>query len=57
MIMGDFNVAREDLDVFDSEEVKDGIGTMAEEIDAFQQILDWGLIDVFRYLYPEKQQL
>ena len=56
MVMGDFNVAREDLDVYDPEATKDGIGTMAEERDALQRILDWGLIDSFRYVHPEKQQ-
>jgi len=56
MVMGDFNVARADLDVFDPEATKDGIGTLSEERDALQQILDWGLIDSYRYVYPEKQQ-
>ena len=56
MAMGDFNVAREDLDVFDPEATRDGIGTMAEEREAFQQILDWGLSDSFRQVHPNKQQ-
>ncbi len=55
MIMGDFNVARSDLDVYDPEIMKDGIGTMAEEREALNRVLDWGLIDVFRHLYPEKR--
>lgn len=55
-VMGDFNVARSGLDVFDAEGTKDGIGTMVEEREAFQEILGWGLIDSFRHLYPEKKQ-
>jgi exodeoxyribonuclease-3 len=29
---------------------------MPEERAAFQSLLDWGLVDAFRRLYPEKQQ-
>lgn len=56
MVVGDFNVARSDLDVFDAEITKDGIGTMVEEREAFQGVLNWGLVESFRYLHPEKQQ-
>ncbi len=56
VVVGDFNVALSDLDVFDPEITRDGIGTMAEEREAFRKILDWGLIDSFRFLYPEKRQ-
>jgi exodeoxyribonuclease-3 len=56
MIMGDFNVAREDLDVFNTEATRDSIGTMDEEREALQQILDWGLKDTFRQVYPRRQQ-
>ncbi len=56
MVLGDFNIAREDLDVFDSEMTKDRIGTMVEEREVFQSIIDWGLIDLFRYLYPTRKQ-
>ena len=56
MVVGDFNVARSDLDVFDVAMTKDGIGTMFEERRAFQKVLDWGFVDSFRRLYPEKRQ-
>ena len=55
MIVGDLNVARSDLDVHDPQTMMDGIGTMAEEREALSQILDWGLIDSFRHLHPEKR--
>jgi exodeoxyribonuclease-3 len=56
MVVGDFNVARSDMDVFDVEMTKDGIGTMVEERAAFQEVLDWGFVDSFRHLYPERRQ-
>ncbi len=55
-MVGDFNVAREDIDVFDPELLKDTIGTMKEEREAFERIIEWGFIDAFRYLYPDKVQ-
>ncbi len=56
ILVGDFNVAREDRDVWSPEELRDTIGTMHEERQAFEELLDWGIIDSFRQLYPEKQQ-
>lgn len=52
VVTGDFNVARHDLDVFDPKLVHDKIGAMSEEREAFNKLLDWGLIDVYRELYP-----
>jgi len=56
IVVGDFNIARNDLDVFDPEMTKDGIGTMPEEREAFNEVLNWGLIDSFRHLYSEKKE-
>lgn len=56
LVVGDLNVARTDQDVFDPVALKDTIGTMPEEREAFQDLLDWGLTDVFRHLYPERSQ-
>jgi exodeoxyribonuclease-3 len=56
VIVGDFNVAVEDRDVYDVEVLRDVIGTMEEERKAFKELLSWGLVDAFRALYPEKQQ-
>ncbi len=55
-LLGDLNVAREDIDVYDPEVLRDTVGTMREEREALQKILDWGFIDAFRYLYPDKVQ-
>lgn len=54
--VGDFNIAREDRDVWSPEELHDTIGTMPEEREKLEALLDWGTIDSFRRIYPEKKQ-
>ncbi len=56
VLVGDLNVAREDIDVYDPKLLKDTIGTMSEERQAFSKLLEWGFVDVFRKLYPTKRQ-
>jgi exodeoxyribonuclease-3 len=56
LVVGDFNVARDDRDVYDSEKVQDAIGTMAEERAAFTDLIDWGLLDAFRQVYPDRRE-
>lgn len=56
LIVGDFNVAHQAIDVYSPEALADTIGTMPEERAAFKSLLDWGLVDVFRRLYPERRQ-
>ncbi len=56
IMVGDFNVARDDIDVFDPQILRDTIGTMPEERESFNRILEWGFIDAFRHLYPDKIQ-
>ena len=53
LIAGDFNIARGDKDVYDPEALKDTIGTMPEERAAFENLINWGLIDGFRHLHPD----
>ena len=53
---GDFNVALQNLDLYSPEELLGTIGTLKEERNAFQKILDWGVIDVFRHLHPNQKQ-
>ncbi|MFQ6037743.1 MAG: exodeoxyribonuclease III [Candidatus Aminicenantales bacterium] len=55
ILVGDFNVARDDLDVYDPQALADTIGTMAEEREAFQALLAWGLSDAFRHLHPNER--
>jgi exodeoxyribonuclease-3 len=56
LIVGDLNVAHTNQDVFDPSALEGAIGTFPEERKAFQDLLDWGLTDVFRHLYPEHTQ-
>ncbi len=56
LMAGDFNIAKEDKDVYDSELLKDTIGTMPEEREAFQRLLNWGFTDIYRHLFPDRIQ-
>ncbi len=56
ILLGDMNVAPQDMDVYDPQVLKDTIGTMPEERQALERLLNWGLVDSFRYLYPDKRQ-
>jgi len=56
LVVGDFNVAHQDIDVYSAEELEDMIGTMPEERAAFSGLLGWGLVDAFRALHPGIKQ-
>ncbi|MBF0538914.1 MAG: exodeoxyribonuclease III [Nitrospirae bacterium] len=56
VMVGDFNVARADIDVFDPGIFTDAVVVMPEEREAFERVLDLGFTDAFRYLYPQRQQ-
>ncbi|MEE8323707.1 MAG: hypothetical protein V3R57_08815 [Candidatus Bathyarchaeia archaeon] len=40
--------------MYDSKKVKEVIGTMFEERIAFNEVINWGLIDAFRRLHRER---
>ncbi|AWB10528.1 exodeoxyribonuclease-3 [Thermodesulfobium acidiphilum] len=52
IMLGDFNVALTDFDVYDPEILKDTIGTMPEEREALKELLNYGFIDTYRHLHP-----
>jgi len=56
LIVGDFNIALEDNDVWDPILLKDTVGTFPEEREALKALLSVGFVDVFRALYPKKVQ-
>lgn len=56
VLLGDFNVAFKDIDVYSPTEVEGAIGVLPEERAAFQRLLNWRLTDGFRHLYPDKIQ-
>jgi len=53
IICGDFNVAHEEVDIKNAKANIGNAGFTFEERDKFSRLLDYGLIDTFRYLNPE----
>ncbi len=56
-VLGDFNVAPEDRDVWDLKAFEGATHITKPERDAFFSIVDWGLVDVFRRQYPDEDGL
>lgn len=54
-VVGDFNIAPEDKDVHDPEAWEGSVLVSPEERFAFRSLINLGLVDSFRYLYPEEQ--
>ncbi len=52
-VCGDFNVAPEDIDVWDPKALSGSTHVSGPERRALQQLLDWGLVDIFREHHPE----
>ncbi len=57
LILGDFNVAPEDRDVWSAKAFKGATHVSQPERSAYQEVLDWGLQDTFRNHYPEEDGL
>jgi exodeoxyribonuclease-3 len=53
-VLGDFNVAPEDRDVWDPKKFT-GTHVSKPERDALARLQDWGLEDAFRLLYQEEK--
>ena len=56
LVAGDFNVALEPIDVYDPEGLKGQVGFHPEEQAMMRELLDWGLVDIFRKHHPEGEQ-
>ena len=56
VLLGDFNIAPTDIDVYDAEKWRDKILCSADERAWLQQLLSSGLSDSFRLHHPEKVQ-
>lgn len=56
VICGDFNVAREDIDVYPENQRNQeaSLGFMSRERDGFEKLLASGYIDAFRQMYPNR---
>ncbi len=48
VILGDFNVAMEEIDVYDKEAMEGKIGFHPEERKALRDLYSWGFVDLFR---------
>ena len=56
LILGDFNIAHQDIDVYSPEELADVIGTLPEERALFEELLNLRFNDIYRHFYPDKKQ-
>ena len=56
-VLGDFNIAPEDRDVWDIAAFEGATHVTQPERDAFATVLEWGLHDVFRERYPDDDGL
>ena len=55
IVVGDYNVAHEEVDVYDPVKLSTVSGFLPEERKWFQSFLETGFVDVFRHFYPKKQ--
>jgi len=57
IIAGDFNVAHEPIDVYpeNTRNMENFSGFLTEEQQGFSDLLDAGLVDVFRHLHPTEE--
>jgi exodeoxyribonuclease-3 len=53
-ICGDYNVAPEDIDVWDPEAAHGATHVSARERDAVAKLREWGMVDVVRTFHPEE---
>ncbi len=56
VIAGDFNVALESVDVFDPEKFKGEVCFHPDEQAILRELLEWGLVDIFRKHEPGRDQ-
>lgn len=54
---GDLNVAHKEIDLKNPKTNHQNAGFTDEERDAFSRVLDAGMIDTFRYFYPDKTDI
>jgi exodeoxyribonuclease-3 len=57
IVLGDFNVAPEDRDVWDPKAFIGATHVTDPERKAITRLEDWGLVDVFRRVYPDTDRL
>lgn len=55
VLVGDYNVAHREMDVYDPKRLSKESGFLPEERQWFESFLNLGFIDVFRHFYPEEK--
>jgi exodeoxyribonuclease-3 len=55
LVVGDLNVAREDIDVWDAELLRGTVDFMDDEREVFEELLSIGLHDLFRECHPKER--
>jgi exodeoxyribonuclease III len=53
MVLGDYNIAPEDRDVWDISKFSDSTHVTPEERGRLAYFCEWGMVDLFRQLYPQ----
>lgn len=53
---GDINVAPDPIDVFDPKRLEGDVGFHPLERAKLRELMNWGLVDLFRRLHPEEKQ-
>lgn len=53
VVLGDWNIAPADIDVWDPRKFVGGTHVSQPERDALRRVMDWGLVDTFRQRYPD----
>jgi len=56
IVCGDFNVAIEDIDVKHPEKWAGSAGLLPKERENFKELMETGLVDSFRHLYPTEEE-
>lgn len=57
IVVGDYNIAHKDEDVYDPNELSSESGFLPEEREWFDRFLELGFVDCFRQLHPEKENV
>lgn len=55
IVTGDFNVAKEEIDLKNPKSNRGNAGFSDEEREKMRELLDSGFVDSFRYLYPDRE--
>lgn len=57
VLVGDYNVAPEDIDVYDPKALAGESGFLPEERAWFREFLKSGFVDTYRHIYPQEKQV